>query len=287
MSLLPVTRAYFIGLLAIATLLWASLSAIGTQLSSTAGQKAKSVQTTSGLSQQQNSPTAVEIAKQVTVRVLTKLGTGSGVVIAHQGQIYTVLTCEHVIADSQGSTDTVLTVDGRTHRARRRSLLGLKGIDLALVEFKSKTPYRVAALGDSNALSHGDRVYASGFPNYHFLQDAIEDTRNWGWKAYKLTEGEVSLLPERSLPEGYRLGYTNEVEQGMSGGPVLSQSGQVVGINGRLKYPLQGIDVFVFADGTRPSVELFRQMEALSWAIPIATFRQRARGLLTQLHVNP
>jgi len=33
----------------------------------------------------------------------------------------------------------------------------------------------------------------------------------------------------------------------MSGGPVLNQNGQVVG--GRLKYPLQGIDAFTFADG--------------------------------------
>ena len=94
--------------------------------------------------------------------------------------------------------------------------------------------------------------------------------------------GEVSLLLERSLSEGYGLGYTNEVEQGMSGGPVLNESGQLVGINGRLKYPLQGIDVFTFVDGTKPSIELFKQMEALSWAIPISTFQQLAEVSLTK-----
>ena len=88
------------------------------------------------------------------------------------------------------------------------------------------------------------------------------------------------------MSEGYGLGYTNEIEQGMSGGPVLNESGQVVGINGRLKYPLQGIDGFTFADGTKPSIKLFKQMEALSWAIPISTFRQLTEVSLTELNSN-
>jgi S1-C subfamily serine protease len=240
---------------------------------------------TPSLSQQPSSLPVAEIAKQVTVRILTEPGSGSGVIIERQGQTYTVLTCDHVVADSQGDQYTVLTADGMTQPARRKSISHLGDTDLALVQFESKKLYRVAALGDSNALSAGERVYASGFPNYKFLsQNNVEDTRDWGTRAFRLTTGEASLLLDRSLPEGYRLGYTNEVEQGMSGGPVLNESGQVVGINGRLKYPLQGIDVFTFADGTKPSEELFQQMEALSWAIPITTFRSIAEQNLTQLH---
>ncbi len=231
---------------------------------------------TPSLSQQQNSLPAAKIARQVTVRVLTEVGSGSGVVIARQGQTYTVLTSQHVVADSKTGSYSVLSADGMTHPARRKAIRHLN-VDLALVQFESKTPYQVANVGDSNALSTGERVYAAGFPNYHFIsKDAIEDTRDWGTRAFRLTMGEVSLLLDRSLSEGYCLGYTNEVEQGMSGGPVLNQNGQVVGINGRLKYPLQGIDAFTFADGTKPSIELFEQMESLSWAIPIATFQQIA-----------
>lgn len=38
-----------------------------------------------------------EIARQVTVRILTEPGLGSGVIIDRQGQTYTVLTCYHVV----------------------------------------------------------------------------------------------------------------------------------------------------------------------------------------------
>ena len=235
----------------------------------------------------QNHLLVAKIARQVTVRILTKTADGSGVVIARQGQTYTVLTCQHVAAASKDGQYNVLSVDGRIHPAHRKSILNLEGLDLALVQFNSKVSYQIARLGDSNTLSIGNFVYATGFPNYHFINhDAIEDTHGWGNRAFHLTKGKVSLLTERSLPGGYRLGYTNEVELGMSGGPVLNDSGQVVGINGRLKYPLQGIDVFTFTDGTKPSEELFEQMEALSWAIPITTFRQVAGEFLAQLHTN-
>lgn len=220
---------------------------------------------------------AVEIAKLVTVRILTEPGAGSGVTIARSGQTYTVLTCKHVVADTKSDRTTVLTADGKTHTAYRKTIGYLGDTDLALVQFESKKLYSVATLGDSNSLSPGDRLYASGFPNYYFRSHKnVEDTRNWGMKAFRLTTGAVSIVLKRSLTEGYRLGYTNEVEQGMSGGPVLNAKGQLVGINGRLKYPLQGIDVFRFADGTKPSEKLFEKMEALSWAIPIATFQQKA-----------
>ncbi|MFM6007584.1 MAG: trypsin-like peptidase domain-containing protein, partial [Sphaerospermopsis kisseleviana] len=104
----------------------------------------------------------------------------------------------------------------------------------------------------------------------------VGETLDWGLKAYKLTTGTVSLmLTNQSLPRGYQLGYTNDVESGMSGGPVLNSQGQLIGINGRGKYPLQGIDMFTFADGTIPSPNLFKQMEGLSWAVPISTYQQK------------
>ena len=60
----------------------------------------------------------------------------------------------------------------------------------------------------------------------------------------------------------------------MSGGAVLDRYGRLVGINGKGKYPLAGIRAFTFIDGTKPSVELFQQMETLSWAIPVTTIRR-------------
>lgn len=216
-----------------------------------------------------------KIAKQVTVRVLVEAGAGSGVIISRKGQTYTVLTCQHVIADNENNKYSIMSADGKIHSGRLISVPKLRGLDLALVQFDSQNSYEVVKFGNSNILSVGASVYASGFPNFNTIsQNNIEETFDWGIKAYKLTKGKVGLLfAKRSLPEGYSLGYTNEIKMGMSGGPVLNHKGELVGINGRLKYPIQGIEVFTFADGTKPSIEEFNKMEALSWAIPIVKFR--------------
>ncbi len=222
-----------------------------------------------------------EIAKSITVRILTTPGAGSGVIIARQGHTYTVLTCNHVVEEQHYK---VLTPDGKLHQASRKQTPSLNDIDLALVQFQSRIPYHVAVFSKVTSLKEiavEQPAYASGFPNYQDLGDnAIENTLDWGLRAYRFTTGKVSmLLLDDSLTGGYQLGYTNDVELGMSGGPVLDQRGQLIGINGWSKYPIQGIDVFRFLDGTLPSPAMFERMEALSWAIPISTFRQKVRKL--------
>ncbi len=218
--------------------------------------------------------TIEKIAKEVTVRILTESAPGSGVTIDRQGKIYTILTCQHVVAESQQGSYRVLLPDGKIYPARLKSIAKFKGLDVATIEFESEATYRLVKLGDSQNLSPGRSVYASGFVNYHKIDSTqIQSTSNWGNKAFRFTVGKVGLIAPRSLPEGYSLGYTNEVELGMSGGPVFDDLGQLIAINGRLKYPIQGIEAFIFADGTKPSVEIFEQMEALSWAIPISKIR--------------
>lgn len=216
------------------------------------------------------------IAQQVTVRILTNEGAGSGAIVQRRGRTYTVLTCAHVVDGISDNRYTILTADGNSHSARWLRSIEFGDTDLALVQFTSDRSYRVVVMGDSNALSVGDTVYASGFPNWISVNSRFPvDTHNWGLRAYRLTTGRVGMLSARSLERGYKLGYTNDVENGMSGGPVLDRNGRLIGINGRLKYALADIGAYTFADGTVPSEVLFRQMEALSWAIPIATFQQK------------
>lgn len=232
------------------------------------------------LTQRASSPSQIglsvpAIARQVTARILTDSGMGSGAIIQHQGQTYTVVTCEHVVAESQDNHYTILTADGRTHASQLLRSVQFPNTDLALMQFTSNQAYRVVTIANSKTLAIGSPVYASGFPNWYLINsNTIESTRNWGNRAFRLTSGKVAMLPQKSLQEGYQLGYTNEIEQGMSGGPVLDEYGRLVGINGRLKYPPQGIISFIFADGTVPSEKVFQQMETLSWAIPTAKFRQ-------------
>jgi S1-C subfamily serine protease len=218
--------------------------------------------------------TAAKIANQVTVRILTKFGSGSGVVIKHEGQTYTVLTNNHVVTDSPEDGYGILTSDGNIYPAKQVNGVNTKKLDLALVKFTSPEDYQVVTLPKSKAISEGEKVYASGFPAWHFIFKGkkitkMEETRNWGVKAFKIKTGTIKMQLTKTLPVGYQLGNTNDIFQGMSGGPALNQQGELIGINGLLKYPFQGIDAFTFTDGTIPKEEDYLQMESLSWAIPI------------------
>jgi serine protease Do len=225
-----------------------------------------------------NNVSVTEIARQVAVRIFSNSSAGSGVIINRQGQVYTVLTCEHVLNEKDSNNYTVLTSDGRTYPAKKLPYTQFGDKDLAIIQFTSPQSYQVVEMGNSDALAMGETVYAAGFPNWYWINPkAIESTRDWGNRAFRVTRGNVEMISERSLPRGYQLGYTNEVEHGMSGGPVLDGNGRLIGINGRLKFPPQGIAVYRFADGTMPAAAVFQRMESLSWAIPIATFRRLFR----------
>jgi S1-C subfamily serine protease len=227
----------------------------------------------------------LQIARQVTVRILTNLGSGSGVIVQRRGQTYTILTNYHVVADNPDRDYSVLTADGQIHQAQWLQTVRFGNLDVALVQFNSPNVYKVVRIKDSNSLSVGDFVYASGFPAWHFTRQgdkisSLEDTRGWGVRAFRLTEGMVQMLSPKALSGGYQIGYSNDVVEGMSGGPVLNHQGELIGISGMLKYPLQGIEAHVFADGTMPSEQLFGQMEALSWAIPFKNFKTRLKHYL-------
>ncbi|MEA5618593.1 serine protease [Cronbergia sp. UHCC 0137] len=215
-----------------------------------------------------------EIAKNVTIRILTKSGSGSGVIIKRKGQTYIALTNHHVVADSPEHGYQVMTVNGKMYPARELNHAKNPTLDLALVEFTSQENYQVVQLQKSRAIIEGERVYASGFPAWHFTWQGkkiirFEETRNWGIRAFKLTTGIVKLQLPKTFPGGYQVGYTNDVSQGMSGGPVLNQKGELIAINGLLKYPFQGINAFTFADGSVPNKQLYLKIDPLSWAIPI------------------
>jgi serine protease Do len=220
--------------------------------------------------------TSEEIANQVTVRILGEGRGGSGVIVARRGQTYTVLTNEHVLVNTKNNGYTIITVDGFVHNGTWSREFQFGGADLAIVKFNTKDNYQVVVLGNSIFLSLGDRTYAAGFPNYYFPENSniVESTHNWGRRAFRLTVGNVGMIPLQSLREGYGLGYTNEIVDGMSGGPVLNQRGELVGINGKLKYSLQGLGGYLFNDGNTPSQKLFEQMQSLSWAIPVSSFVQ-------------
>ena len=204
-------------------------------------------------------PNAVyEKAQQFTVRVFSDNSQGSGILIRRQGQLYTVLTNRHVLEEN--APYQVQMSDQQVYSAWEDKAVRFGLNDLALVQFRSvfKT-YNPAALASSKALSTGETVYATGFPV------EIEDSLT---SEIKFTCGQVSFILDKALEGGYQVGYTNDIWKGMSGGPVLNSTGEVVAVNGMHAYPLWG-DPYIYQDGSKPSPRTRELLIHSSWAIPI------------------
>ena len=261
MALRACTAGLFVGLaLQAATLLLAAPVSVSTSQS-------EQIESRLSTDQARNLPTKAlrDRARLITVKVLSGDSWGSGILIQQQGQLYTVLTNEHVL--QTGNEYRIQTPDGRVHLASRYQVVSLNGNDLALLQFRSTDAvYTVALLGRAVTLAIGDEVLAAGFP---FETDVSQPT------GFKCTDGQVSLVTEKALDGGYQVGYTNAVEKGMSGGPVLNLQGEVVAINGMHPYPLWG-DPYIFKDGSKPGESMHELMIKSSWAIPIETFVQLA-----------
>ncbi|MUG92687.1 trypsin-like serine protease [Scytonema sp. UIC 10036] len=210
------------------------------------------------------------IARAITVKVLANQGSGSGILIHHQGQKYTVLTNEHVL--ERGDKYRVVTPDGRVHLASVYPATKFDGNDLALLQFSSDSAvYTVAALGSTSSVQIGEQVFTAGFPQQ--LEEFI------------FTVGQVTITTDKALQDGYQLGYTNNIQKGMSGGPVLNSKGEVIAVNGMHAYPLWG-DPYTYKDGSKPCQPMRQLMERSAFAIPIETFKRLVKDTNVYNHTS-
>ncbi len=207
-----------------------------------------------------------QIAQAVTVKVLTTKHSGSGILISKIGQTYTVLTNAHVINSKQ--PQRIQTPDGKIHTAVVISQGdSLEGNDLALLRFQAKENYRIVSLATTANVSEQE-VFAAGFP--YNSQELV------------ISSGKISLLSPQPLAGGYQIGYTNEIKQGMSGGPLLNLEGKLIGVNGLLNNAILN-DTYVYQDGSRPSEQQLQRFKKFSFAIPIQTVAQFAPNLASIL----
>ncbi len=166
----------------------------------------------------------------------TAEATGSGVIVDDRGYI---LTNNHVIERAQSLT--VILNDGQQYTAK---VIGADpGTDLALIKIDAKTKLPFAKLGDSSTIEVGQWVVAIGNP------------RGFDWT---VTVGVISALNRQivSKSNGQTIRGLIQtdaaINPGNSGGPLLSASGDVIGIN----------DAIVSASGGS---------EGIGLAIPINT----------------
>ncbi|MEG5042840.1 MULTISPECIES: tetratricopeptide repeat-containing serine protease family protein [unclassified Microcoleus] len=163
-----------------------------------------------------------KIAKSITVLIDSK-NPGSGIIIKRNGNTYTVLTARHVFKDAQAKYE-IVTPDDKRYLLNYSSVKKLPNIDLAVVEFTSSQTYSVAKIGNSDLATEGKAAYVAGFPK---TSSAINSS------IYNFTDGRITANASRPLEDGYALVYSNNTLPGMSGGPVLNENGEVVGIHGR------------------------------------------------------
>jgi tetratricopeptide (TPR) repeat protein len=199
------------------------------------------------------------IAKQITVRVRDKERGASGTIFARKGNSYLVVTNSHVVR--RINNINIITADGQKYAAKILPNTNFDKFDLAIVEFTSNQKYclpsEIAERIASFDINLETQVIAAG---YAVSEDKLV-----------LTTGKIQqIISQPSLKDGYEIGYTSDIQQGMSGGAIISNTGNLIGINGISSYPLFNT-AYVYTNGKRPTNTEIQEFRKLSWGIPIKT----------------
>lgn len=174
----------------------------------------------------------IQQASQGVVSIKTDVAEGSGFIISPDGY---VVTNAHVLQGA--SVVNVYTSDGNTHAAK---FIGFDPtIDVALLKIDGT--YANLSLGNSDSASIGDRVIAIGNP--------------YGL-SFTATQGIISAANRtgiNNLP--YYFQTDAPLNPGNSGGPLINDKGEVIGIN---NFKISGAENLGFA------LEINRAIDALN-----------------------
>ncbi|MCA2666506.1 MAG: tetratricopeptide repeat protein [Microcystis sp. M079S1] len=197
--------------------------------------------------------TEEQFLQRVTVKITSETNRGSGTIIAKKGDNYLILTNAHVTRNTK--TLQVQTYDGHSRAARIVPNSLSENQDLALLEFSDTRNYAIATIAEFtiNQNRIGLEVVAAGY---------VAETGQ-----YRTTKGTLEQVSDRPLRDGYSVGYSGEIVQGMSGGGIFVD-GELIGINGRSAHPI--LSNYIYEDGTNTDAEI-QQMRAVNWGISINT----------------
>ncbi|NJR67188.1 MAG: trypsin-like serine protease [Leptolyngbyaceae cyanobacterium CRU_2_3] len=155
----------------------------------------------------------------------------------------------HVVEDNPTPTIHLRDSQQNEQQFPGRVIAEDHSVDLALIQLSGATGLSVAPLADSSTqVQVGDRVYALGSPvGFH----------------WKLTQSQVIAVQSQCgvfglkcirMPKGF-------LHPGNSGGPLLDQTGQVIGINRALQsttgegvsIPIETVKDFLRRQGQLPN----------------------------------
>jgi len=206
----------------------------------------------------------LERFRQVSVKVQIGETWGSGVIIERQGSFYWVLTNNHVLEGGQDYC--VHLYDNKSYAATVVETKAFNGLDVGLLVFSSqKQTYPTQSLSSGPHSLPGTPVMAVGYP---FL---FQDNKQVGYVALP---GEIKIVLETPLTDGFSIAYSNPVVKGMSGGGIFNPQGELIGINGIHAYPLWDED-YKYINGKNLTPQLNQQLQKLSIGIPASIIWQR------------
>jgi len=147
---------------------------------------------------------------------------GSGIIYKHVGDMYYVVTNNHVVED--GAFFKIHFSSGSEVNA---TLIGFDATaDLAVLTFVSSNQYKVASFGDSDTLAAGSVVLAVGHPNGYDYFGSVTMGIVSGTRRYF----DVDNDNVKDMFVGY-VQHDASINSGNSGGALFNLSGEVIGIN--------------------------------------------------------
>ncbi|NJL91447.1 MAG: hypothetical protein HC916_17925 [Coleofasciculaceae cyanobacterium SM2_1_6] len=140
---------------------------------------------------------------------------GTGFIVARDNNTYYALTAGHVVRDGRFQ---VRTEAGR-ETVSVQEVLPIPGVDLALIQFTSNRDYRPLELSTRNAetVVVTNQVFVLGYSE--------------GSDTPQIPGGGVTSRDRPTSGSGTGIFYSVNTAGGMSGSPVLTDRGQVVGIH--------------------------------------------------------
>lgn len=222
-----------------------------------------------------------DIARLITVRVYTVLweewpfttdDSGSGVIVDRQEikrknsqsiYNYLVLTNAHVLSGIDKfyiQTHEGFIHRGQIHPNAKFEQMGVKA-DLALLWFESPYQYETAIKKTSENLPDKSDFFVTGFPCKLSAVPSTDCSAE-----FLFTKGKGWVI-DRYLKDGYQLAFTNDTEEGTSGGAILDHKGHLVGINGRGKTTTDALQNN-YADNERVPL-IIQENAPLSLGLPI------------------
>lgn len=176
------------------------------------------------------------ISVKINYRNQGKTASGSGVIIAKEGNTYSVLTACYMVMEGTSCQaknllpNLSLTLpDGKQQEIKltqENVILPNPDISIAIVNFQSNNDYAVATLGDY--LPQGNQwLFVAGFSN----QSPSNSLTLTAGTAENYYASPFKVRDEYVLINGNDLVYTNLSEAGMGGGAILDAEGKVIGLN--------------------------------------------------------